>query len=108
MSTRPKVSITQLRDPIAGVVEIDGIEYEVRKFTGHQFQTIEAMTAETSAMVAYDLVKEIASTIPDSVRLALDKDMIGAIMTLAGNGIEAVQALFPNAKSPATASTSPG
>lgn len=107
-SDKKVVSLTQLRDPVAGHVELDGTTYAVRKLTGGQYERLSAMTADSPAVDAYNLVQEIVPDLPDEVRLALDKDLVAVIMTLASNGIKAVEALFPNGKSPETRSTSPG
>lgn len=103
------LSITSLRDPVAGQVEIDGVEYDVLKFNRDQYAVINSWDNETPVTESYALVAVIVPTMPDTVLGKLNKPEVRAILAMAGSGIEAVEALFPNAISPATtASTSPG
>jgi hypothetical protein len=100
------INLTSLRRP-AGVIEIDGKKHDVLKLNGRQRQRI--VSADTPLVPdAYEVVAELVPTLAaDGGHLALDADQVNAILLLAGQGLAAVEAMFPNGASPETP-TSPG
>jgi hypothetical protein len=108
MSDNVKVlSISSLRQPVAGIVEIDGERYPVRKYTGLQYQRAAALSPASPVTELYGLVQEVVPALPAPALLALDREQVEAILLLANQGIAAVERLFPNALSPEPP-TSPG
>jgi hypothetical protein len=108
MSDSPKVvSLTRLRDPIAGLVEINDERYEVRKYSGFEYQRAALLGEATPVTELYDLVRKVAPTMPEDVVLSLDRDLCLVVLGVASQGIAVVERLLPNAVSP-EAPTSPG
>lgn len=101
-----------LKNQIAGTIQLDDEHtHVVLKLNGEQYQLLTLEGADEATAVAH--VYQVAGECVPSLGLAgakqLHKDVIKAIITLAGQGIEAVEALFPNVKSPESGnSTSPG
>ena len=97
------MDLSSLRKP-AGVVTIDGAEYPVLKMNGYQYDRAGRLQSKTEA---YELVAELIPSLAPN-HLALDQDQCAAIIALSGDGIAAVERLFPkNAPSP-EGPTSPG
>jgi hypothetical protein len=108
VSTEKKVlSLTELRNPVAGVIELNGEQHKVMKYTGVQYQRAALFRPESPAIELYDLVKAVVPSLEQDVLLSLDKDLCSAILMLASQGIQAVELYFPNAPGP-KAQTSPG
>lgn len=102
------VSIEELRNPVAGVIEVNGEPYNVLKFRGHQYQEAASFDGETSMMRFYELVAKVVPSLPWDAVLEFDAAQCAALLVMAGQGIAAVERLFPNAVSPDGGSTSPG
>lgn len=109
MTTQRRVfDLRAHRDPVAGtIVANDGNPYDVFKFNGDQFQRVSQFDETTPVPALYDLVGEVVPTLSKDELLKLDKEQCHQILVLAGQGIEAVEALFPNVESPER-QTSPG
>lgn len=109
--TTPKkkegVSISATREPVAGFVEIDGTEYDVLKLNGDQFERVEKFGDTTPVTDLFKMAQEVCPSMPADVLKKQDRDSVGVILLLAGQGIAAVRALFPNVESPEPP-TSPG
>jgi hypothetical protein len=101
------ISLTSVRNPVAGFVELNKKKYNVLKFTGDQYKRVEAATDATPVTRLYELAAEVCPTMPAKVLDKCNRDEIGIILLVAGRGIAAVKALFPNVESPETP-TSPG
>lgn len=103
-----KYDLRAHRSPVAGTITgLDGKDYEVQKFTGLQYQQAAQIGDATPATALYDLAAEVVPSMPREELNRLFKEDIQKILLCAGQGIEAIEALFPNESSPATP-TSPG
>lgn len=107
MSQKKILRIDVLRSRIVGEIEIDGASHNVKPMTFAAHQTLEGADDRSSIAAMRDAVRLVVPTLSDEQLASLDADIGKAILTLAGAGIEAVEALFPNAVSP-EGPTSPG
>lgn len=106
MSTPKKVfDLTAHCDPVAGIIKVKDISYDVLKFNGLQYQQVQLMSNNTPVSEMYDLVAAVVPSLPDSERMTFDRDMCGLVLMMAGQGVEAVERLFPNAPSPETSTS---
>lgn len=100
--------LTALRNPVAGVIDVNGTHHNVLKPNGLQYQEIDALNATTPVARLYDLTRQLVPTLPESELMQFDKDMCGHVLVIASQGVQAVERAFPNADSPDGGSTSPG
>lgn len=108
MAPKKTFDLRARRNPVAGeITGVDGKDYQVLKFTGEQYELASQMGEATPATFLYELVGEVVPTMPKEERLKLLKEECQQILIIAGQGIEAVEALFPNELSPEPP-TSPG
>lgn len=110
MSDNGKVlDLRSLQNAIAGKIEIKEGRHDVLRFNAEQYQI--ALNLQTDPMLAIErtvaLVVEIVPTLTVEQVRKQDPLVLQAIITLASQGIAAVEKLFPNAASPET-STFPG
>lgn len=109
--TKP-IDLRSLQNAIAGTVELNGGVYQVRKLNVVQYKAALAIHRATDPDVMMDgtvqLVAEITG-MPVADVAMLPGEVLAAIIALAMQGVEAVEALLPNAASPeSSSSTSPG
>lgn len=109
MADKKVFDLRARRNPVAGQIRITDDErlHDVLKLNGLQYQRLEAIQDTDPATLLYELAHECVPSLTREEVLALDRDLVGAILVLAGQGIAAVEQLFPNAESPEPP-TSPG
>lgn len=109
MSDKKVFDLSARRDPVAARVQLEpeGESYAVLKPNGFQYERIGQLTDESPMTDLYALAKEFIPSAPSDSIMRLNRDEVKQIILLAGQGIEAVQALFPNGSSPEPP-TSPG
>lgn len=113
MSTDPEkiISLTELQNEIAGQVEINGQKFKVRRFNVGEYQAVlrgqRQDDPDAKLETSVQLIGKVTAMPIEQVR-ELQPVVMEAIVTLATQGIEAVEALLPNVPSPEQSSTSPG
>lgn len=98
----PVLDLATLSSRVAGRVKLGETVHDVLKFTGRQYEALGKLTPQDRTITLYDLAHQVVPTAtPDDIA-SLTSDEINAILAMARNGIEAVEALFPkNAAGPA-------
>lgn len=103
------IDLRSLQNAIAGKVELNEGVHDVRRFNAEQYQAALTLSADPQQAIerTVRLVLECAPTIPEAIARKLNPEALTLIITLASQGIDAVEKLFPNAAGPGP-STSPG
>ena len=109
MPNEPKkiVRIDTIRATIVDEIEVDDAMYPVHQLTIGTHQRLAEAEAGNDYAVIRQAVKDVVPTLPDEKLARLTVDHAKAILFLAGSGIAAVEAMFPNVVSPESP-TSPG
>lgn len=103
MQTETKViSITHLRERVAGRMEINGAEHDVRQVTAGVYQSLKGAAPSENMDAIIASVREVVPTLTPEEVAKLTRDQMEAILMCAGGGIERVEAMFPNAVGPET------
>lgn len=105
------IDLRSIQNEIAGRIELNEGAHDVRRLNVGQYQAAMAIgqDGQTALDVSVQLVTEIVPTLPEAQVRKLPPQALAAIIALASQGIEAVEALLPNAPSPENpSSTSPG
>ncbi len=101
------LDLGQIRNRSGRVRLEDGTQHDVFPTKGRTYRGLRAATKEEAVDKVYAAAKEC---IPSATAEQIDEltlEQANAVLAIAGAGIAAVEALYPNAVSPAT-STSPG
>lgn len=110
MSDKKKklVNLNAIGDPVAGRIEVDGVQHDVLAFNGDQYFWYREALAnpETPMTEVYDRVGEIVPSLNGAHR-RLRKPQCFAVLMIGAAGIDEIGDLFPNAAGPETP-TSPG
>lgn len=104
------IDLRAIQNPIAGKVQLSDGVHEVRKFNAEQYQLAMRLTgADPEAILdlSVKLVAESMPTVPIAQVQKFGPELLTTLITLASQGVEAVEAAFPNAGSPEPP-TSPG
>lgn len=103
------IDLRTLQNAIAGKIELNEGVHDVRKFTAEQYQLAirPAVDPDENIERTVQLVLGCVPTLEEAQVRKFDAAVLTAIVTLASQGVDAVEKLFPNAESPEPP-TSPG
>jgi hypothetical protein len=103
MSDNGKVfDLRTLKNRVAGTMRVDDDHtHDVLKLNGEQYKLLKESDSSNSVERIYTIVGEIVPTLSAGAVMKLTLDEAQAILTYAGQGIAAVEALYPpNSSSP--------
>lgn len=104
-------NLDSLADPVAGRIEVGGVQHDVLAFDGFDFEWYKKALADELTPMP-DVYARIAKIVPtlavDDGHLKLKKQHCFTLLLLGAQGIDAVEKLIPNGQSPETPPTSPG
>jgi tRNA U55 pseudouridine synthase TruB len=107
------IDLRSLQNEIAGKIELNDGVHEVRRLNVGQYQAamrinLEQITDPATALeLSIDIASEVVPTLSREQVAQLAPAVLTAIVAFASQGIDAVERLFPNVRSPEPP-TSPG
>jgi hypothetical protein len=107
--TKKILRVAEIQAEVVGQMESHtGAVHDVRPLTFDTYQRLTAADATANSLLELRAcVEAVVPTLTTEEVGQLTAASAQAILTLAGAGIEAVEAMFPNAVRPETPSTSP-